>query len=332
MRRYYVDKEAIQIATDLYSSVNFVRKGKSQIDLLVEYRDSLDGLALETPVKQVYINKIIDELPEILKAPPTKIYDLIIEFNAIIPVSEIGTSFYENIVSSLMYDELRQEILPALQNLDLKTCVYCNSQLTIVVNEYYKITSPKRGFKKGDIKKHIGRFDLDHIEPKSKYPFLAATFFNLVPSCAHCNRHKSQTEIPFKFYTEDSTELDVFNFELVDESIEKYWKTGQASDLKFDFTHLGNDANKAIRKKHAKTFKIPEIYETQKDVFEELVHLSEIYTDEAQEDLVDSFINLFPDKSMVHRLIIGNYTKPEELYKRPLAKFTQDIARQLKLI
>ena len=87
-----------------------------------------------------------------------------------------------------------------------------------------------------------------------------------------------------------------------------------------------------LKNDHAKRFKIPEIYETQKDVFEELVHLSELYTNEGQEDLVDSFKNLFPDQSMVHRLIIGNYTKPEEVHKRPLAKFTQDIAKGLGII
>ena len=41
---------------------------------------------------------------------------------------------------------------------------------------------------------------------------------------------------------------------------------------------------------------------------------------------------LFPDEAFIDKLIIGNYTTPEECYKRPFSKFTQDIARELKLI
>ena len=45
-----------------------------------------------------------------------------------------------------------------------------------------------------------------------------------------------------------------------------------------------------------------------------------------------TFHKIFPDPSTIDRMIIGNYSKPEETFKRPMSKYTQDIARQLKII
>lgn len=46
----------------------------------------------------------------------------------------------------------------------------------------------------------------------------------------------------------------------------------------------------------------------------------------------DSSTQIFPDEAFVVKLLIGNYSKSVEILKRPYAKDTQDIARQLKLI
>jgi len=35
---------------------------------------------------------------------------------------------------------------------------------------------------------------------------------------------------------------------------------------------------------------------------------------------------------MFERFLIGNYTEPKEIHKRPMAKFQQDIAEQLGLL
>ena len=41
---------------------------------------------------------------------------------------------------------------------------------------------------------------------------------------------------------------------------------------------------------------------------------------------------LFSDERQFLRYLIGNYAFSDEINERPLSKFTQDIARQLKLI
>lgn len=56
--------------------------------------------------------------------------------------------------------------------LGLRTCPYCNANYTIV--------SAKGRF----------RADLEHFFPKSKYPYLSVTLYNLFPSCPTCNKLK----------------------------------------------------------------------------------------------------------------------------------------------
>lgn len=64
----------------------------------------------------------------------------------------------------------------------------------------------------------------------------------------------------------------------------------------------------------------------------ELIQKKEIYTESYKQHLAKQFKDLFKDESIINRLIIGNYDTVEDIHKRPMAKFTQDIARQLNLI
>ncbi|MGF1827446.1 hypothetical protein [Vibrio splendidus] len=59
---------------------------------------------------------------------------------------------------------------------DSATCPYCNENAVTIVENTNK--------KKGEFRL---LFDLDHFYPKSKYPYLALSFFNHIPSCKICN-------------------------------------------------------------------------------------------------------------------------------------------------
>ena len=109
-----------------------------------------------------------------------------------------------------------------------------------------------------------------------------------------------------------------------------YWLTLNNEDLKIDFQSINADLT--FLGDYNKMFDIQGIYDTQKDIAEELVHKAKVYSSAYKNDLVDNFNALFPDKTILNRLIIGNYDKIEELHKRPMAKYMQDIARDLKII
>lgn len=59
------------------------------------------------------------------------------------------------------------------RQLGVKVCPYCNRMYTTTLFGEEKI-----------------RPDFDHFYPKSKYPYLAVSLFNLIPSCSMCNKKK----------------------------------------------------------------------------------------------------------------------------------------------
>lgn len=278
--------------------------------------------------KRKYIDKIKDNLYNISTVNPTKIEDWKIEFENIIKANKIDTQFHEDITKTLKYSELRKfPILGLYKSLGVNSCIYCNSQLNVVLDlEIYK-NRPK----KGQVKSRKALFELDHFFPKSKYPFLSISFFNLLPCCANCNKSKGKEDVLFYPFTENDNDLEIFRFELDTLSVIKYWRNRDVNDIKINFKTLLSDDT--ILKNHNKYFKIEQLYATQKDIAEELLHKKIAYGRAYKLYLEKDFKEkLFADQTMVNRLLIGNYDKPEDVHKRPMAKYSQDIARQLGLI
>lgn len=270
-----------------------------------------------------YIQKIIDKFDDLLRVEPqsfTSIYSNY--FNPLLSdddlkekfrYNEKNKSFYEHIVDAMRYDVARDEFLPYVKKLSIRTCVYCNAQFAITVD-----VNPR------DIK---GKYELDHFYPKSKYPFLCISFFNMQPCCAHCNKTKNDIKAEFGLYTIDYTKLSPFEFTLDKASLVRYMLTQNSEDLKIVF----NSTDRILLRDHLRHFHITELYNIQKDIVEEIVWKSKIYNKFYLESLEESFSRLFTNKADFNRFIIGNYDKPEDIHKRPMAKLTQDIAKQLGL-
>jgi hypothetical protein len=278
-----------------------------------------------------YIKKIIDEYDNILNANPAKMESLIKEFDSILQGADLAKkvpdkriSFHEKIVWALRYEDLRNKEYPEyLQSSYIRACIYCNCQSTIVIERTFY------NKKKRKIKDVQAKLQLDHFYPKSKYPFLATSFFNLYPTCANCNLAKGDRKSLFQLYTL-TDDLDLFNFWLDNKSLLKYWMKFDIKDLKVIF----EAKNSAIEmsKNHNELFQIQAIYDKQIDVAEELAIKARANPETYRRILTKEFEKLFPDSSIIDRIIVGNYTKPEETHKRPLSKYSQDIAIQLKLI
>lgn len=328
-----IDKK-IELLAEKYSKTLFQSRTKgfvSPIDKLKSLKSKLRPQKEKDHIK--YIDKIINEYTNILKATPQEMKDLIKSFNSILPCSQVKKTtsrnkkwfFYECIVAALRYDDIREkEFLEYLVELGIKSCVYCNAQLTIVSKyNYYDIGKRKHKSKLS------AKLELDHYHPKSKYPFLATSFFNLYPVCGNCNRAKSATPITFEAYSNPSSQQPYYFF--IDEnSIINYWATGDKNYLQIFFDR--SDGNYRLRNDYNKTFNIQGIYNTQKDIVEEIAYKVKVYTPAFKHDLVQHFQTLFPNTDMLDRLILGNYTKENEVHMRPMAKFSQDIAKQLGLI
>jgi 5-methylcytosine-specific restriction endonuclease McrA len=266
-----------------------------------------------------YIQKIENEYLRIINADESEMKKLIKEFEKIIKFKDVKASkaLHEDIVKAMRYDDLREVEFPdLLRKMNIKSCVYCHSQSTLVIKKHGKTH-------------WSALLELDHKFPKSEYPFLCTSFYNLYPVCGNCNLSKSSKPTKFQLYT-DTNELDLLSFGLTKISIAKYWQTKKAEDLKITINPI-NTTDEYLEQ-YQKMFNISKIYEHHRDIAEELVHKLEVYNKAYKNTLVGSFKKLFPDPSLINRLLIGNYEKPTEMLKRPMAKFVQEIARDINLI
>lgn len=327
MRRIKITDDLISKVDSLYKDELDTQKIKDQLLVLSTKRGYRCGK------QHSYLLMIVNNYDTIQRLKPSEFNVWKMEFDSIIPSSKITTKFYNTIVEEMGYSGFRKrEYLRFAQKLQLKSCAYCNAQLTTIADvEFYKRNNKKKGQVKGNVRLQYATFELDHFVAKSEYPFLATSFFNLIPSCAYCNKSKSTNPIGFHLYSEDE-DLDFFRFYLKPESIQKYWSSKKNSDLEVELIS-GENGNDALTVELNERFHINGIYNTQKDIIEELLHKREAYRSAYKKGLTSILDKkLFPDEAMIDRLLIGTYTKKEEIHRRPLTKFTQDIARQLKLL
>jgi hypothetical protein len=330
MRKIQINRELVARVEDFYSKPFKNRNQKFKLPLK-RLDDLTKTSGFRSGRKSKYIKELIEKYDKIVLLKPSEFQTWIDHFEAILPNSskDFTPKFSKAVVDALAYEDLREkELLSLYKNLNIKACCYCNAQLTIVANvEFYE--KPRK--KKGLPKKRKATFELDHYFPKSKYPFLATTFFNLFPSCSNCNKSKSDKTIGFNLF-EESNKLDLFHFEFDRTSEPTYWKTMDPKDLEFSFKAINVD-DEDLKIKFNEMFSIEGIYETQKDIIEYLIHIRDAYSKGYKAGLIDlAEKKLFSDEAMIKKMLIGNYFDPEDVHKRPLAKFTQDIARQLKLI
>lgn len=313
----------------------------SPLNKLTNLRNSLDGYYRD------YVDIIIQHYDEIILAKPDemnknggRIMDFFSPFNGHVDLSadrtiddvkadgstkQVTKKFYQCVIDALKYDEVQEQIFPIyVKKLGIKSCVYCNAQYTI---------SAKRG-KTDSGKKYRSTFTIDHYWPKSKYPFLATSFYNLYPACSTCNQIKSYKDPIFELYikpTDPSEERNPFLFSLDKASFVKYSITGQTEDLNIKFgTRTGIPAQKATD--YENYFHVEKMYGNLKDTVEEVIWKYRVYNKAGRQALVKSFGRLLPHKSDWNRFVLGNYDREEDVHKRPLAKLVQDVARQLGII
>lgn len=278
--------------------------------------------------QDTYLRFLYLHLAKIVYCDMSKLEDYMVIFNDIIPKSYRKSKKYKPFKNKLIdimgYTRLRsynknskiKPIYPQFfRDLGIKACVYCNSQLTI--------TTVKNNTK------YVGRFQVDHYVDKASYPCFSISFVNLYPVCSSCNNKKGGKDINFELYFDDSIKVlkSDFKFSIDRSSIADYRLTKDDSSLKIFFDDNDSKLNEL--------FAVKEIYETQKDLAAEIIAKSEIYNESYKTVLQNSFSKLYgKGKQSINfnRIILGNYTEPKDIHKRPMSKFTQDIAKQLKLL
>ncbi len=254
-----------------------------------------------------------DSLKELITCPPEKLYDLVKKYQKSAPNILDTTDNLNRLLYGIFINTEYTKKLDKwkfIQRINIDTCPYCNR------NYIYSLT------KKSKIKPEI-----DHYYPKSKYPFFGLSFYNLIPSCQTCNGFGAKEEKDPKSHKMLSPYLiDIKDFKFT-----------------FDLKHIdlispleGKSAvNVKLKKKisgNNNVFKLSKLYRKHEDHALELIVKSELEYSDGYREYLNGFKGLNFSKAEIDRLLIGNYTDPRELHKRPLSKLYRDIAIELGLI
>lgn len=198
------------------------------------------------------------------------------------------------------------------EKLDIPTCVYCNRiyTKTVISDSGKKVTRPT----------------FDHWFPKSKYPLLALSFYNLIPSCSVCNSGvKGST--PFELST---------HFHPYYKSPDKEFKYTFSYDHKdydkFSFKIITDDKDD-FSERSIKAFELEDIFKAHEDEIEDLRKIKDAYSEDYIEMLENKILGgVTLDRDEVYRLAFGVHFQEAKFDRRPLSKMKKDILIELGII
>lgn len=242
--------------------------------------------------------------------------------------------------------------------MDLKACPYCNLEYIPHGDVYRHYFLPKDEYKKKKSDWHENNkiidndkgiytieqkrsidWEFDHFYPQSQYPYLAISVYNLIPVCPMCNqRLKLDLPYPKKWYLhpffDDFHKIAHFEFDF---TTPDFLSKPNSTDVKVSL-QKNKDIDEDIYKRaqnYCDFFALRDIDpNNDKKGRISLSHsdyLYEIYK-KLQEYNKDLLIDLQKQWGVsdedIMRLIFGNYTSPDDINKRPLAKITIDMIRE----
>lgn len=274
--------------------------------LYYECRHVVNKYAKNKKHKKVCFEKLKywwENLDNIILASPDKLDELVMKWDRkkcgeIILQRELGKTF-------ISYYELisKKHGLDLVKMLNIKTCPYCNRQ--------FIHTFKGRTFE---------RPELDHFYPKSKYPLLCLSFYNLIPTCHFCNHIKSEEKIGLNPY------LRAFSrkFIITDKrgtklSIIKMFSLTE-KDIELDFEGTSQE-----EKKNIDTLGLKDAYNKHTDFVKELIDKSIAYDAYARQVLIDSFQCAGYNQRQVYDFVWGRYLIDAKYEDKPLSKLTKDI-------
>ncbi|WP_281544758.1 hypothetical protein [Grimontia sp. SpTr1] len=153
----------------------------------LEYLSENNSEKLESIIKSKpnELVNFIDEAYEILEES-----DLFTINNGILKSTEFGDILINRVFNYTTFRSSAKCIhfYKSLQ-LEGKQCFYCNDSELEIISKEIPTDENKHCNSDGKL-----LFDLDHFYLKSKYPFLALSFFNLIPCCGTCNSRFRSTK------------------------------------------------------------------------------------------------------------------------------------------
>jgi len=203
-----------------------------------------------------------------------------------------------------------------VKSLNISTCPYCNRNTIYSIDNGTKRTS-----------------ELDHFYPKSKYPFFALSFYNLIPSCKVCNKIKRDNDDK-EYINPYDDRFDMnknmkFGLKITSSN---FYHSSEGFDLEYKYSKSISKNEKNRIENNLTDFELKDLYQNHKDIILELIQKDVIYNDSYIDELYKSYEGtLFRNREDLERLISGGFIQDDEINKRPLSKLIKDITQELGL-
>ena len=277
----------------------------------------------ESVISDTHYSKIIAYLSTNGTLDDTKIENLLLGEIEYLrdAIQEIGQITDDNVKTAFgyLYEKFTNRKIGKswAEKIGVKICPYCNRNYIFTLND--------SGV----------RPQYDHFFPKSLYPYLALSMYNLIPCCAICNsaKHDADTydnsllEENFIYPFRDSYG-EQFRFKIANEDNINSW-LGIAEEYNLIIVSDPSVPSQLIQKQSitAEKLNLIELYNKHGDFVRDIVRTSYVYDDEYFQSLVASYPNLFSSISEAKNFVYLNYLDETEWDKRVLSKLTHDIIK-----
>lgn len=217
----------------------------------------------------------------------------------------------------------------------VKVCPYCNRIYIPFISVESKDRTGKVKHKKPTDKEDSIKGQLDHFFPKEKYPYLAISLYNLIPSCTYCNGTSSKgakdpldEKIVSPFFLKSHTGLRFF-IERFNEGIVDLDKCPESIELGIDVKECPDMAN------NERIFHLKDVYSAHRDIAADIIAKFREWSPKPYIDSVEAL--LYSQKYQTERTAVerrlrmywGVPLTEDRLGERPISKFTLDLINDL---
>jgi hypothetical protein len=306
----------------LFLNPNANRIKTAKLTFHIEMRDFVDN-RIKTihkiqginnqAVLDFFIANILNVIDDILIGGPATL----IQLNNILNPIIVGSNDFKIGINHVFNYDLfikkrkKYDAYCLAQDLDIRTCPYCNRNYTITLirKDGKKVTRPQ----------------FDHYFDKASNPLLAISFFNLIPSCNICN---SSIKGTLKMN--------------VDEYLHPY-VDNLTHEFRFSYKYSPKNVNglevvlvcptDSKAEKSSEAFALKQIYNTHIAELEELLKVKE-YFSERYLSILEKYLlkNIVSSKKEIYRIVFGVEYESEDFINRPFSKFKNDILKELGII
>lgn len=232
------------------------------------------------------------------------------------------TDFGQIVKNVFNYENYRNSERPAIyfNSYNINYCTYCNKDEIQNIEEINNAT--------GNLLR-TRLYQLDHFYPRSRYPYLSLSFFNLIPGCANCNatlKGERDFNVTTHFNPFHKSFNDHFNFK-VSTILPK-----KLSEISIDFENPYNHPDITLE-----DFKILHRYNQgiAPELIFEMINLFKHRTRKVQSSILSQLRGLSGSVEHSNNDLLrsqGVPIAPNHINKKQYGKLKRDVCRQMKIL